>query len=56
MGTRWDELDKNQPVIPVCHSGKRSATVVDALNQTGFTADIMTGGMIKWQQAGLPIH
>lgn len=54
LGARLDELDKNRPVIVVCRSGRRSATVADALNQAGFTADTMAGGMIEWQQAGLP--
>ena len=54
LGARLDELDKNRPVIVVCRSGRRSATVADALDQAGFTADTMAGGMIEWQQAGLP--
>ena len=54
LGARLDELDKNRPVIVVCRSGRRSATVADALNQAGFTAGTMAGGMIEWQQAGLP--
>lgn len=54
LGARLDELDKNRPIIVVCRSGRRSATVADALNQAGFTADTMAGGMIEWQQAGLP--
>lgn len=56
LGARLDELDKNRPVIVVCRSGNRSVTVADALNQAGFTADTMTGGMIEWQQTGLPIR
>ncbi|MGJ7562170.1 rhodanese-like domain-containing protein, partial [Brevibacterium casei] len=25
-----------------------------ALNQAGYTADTMAGGMVAWQRAGLP--
>lgn len=35
--TRWSELDKKQPWIVYCRSGKRSATVCAFLVQQGFT-------------------
>lgn len=54
LNARAAELDKDRPIIVVCRSGNRSATVADALNQAGYTADTMAGGMIAWQQAGLP--
>jgi rhodanese-related sulfurtransferase len=43
-------------VIVVCRSGNRSARVAEALNQAGYTADTMTGGMVAWQGAGVPAH
>lgn len=52
---RLSELDKTVAVITVCRSGNRSGQVADALNAAGFTAHNMAGGMIAWQQAGLPI-
>ena len=48
------ELDPTVPVIAVCRSGNRSARVADALNEAGYTADTMAGGMIAWTRAGLP--
>lgn len=54
LGARVSELDRTVPVIAVCRSGNRSATAADALNQAGFTADTMAGGMTAWQEAGLP--
>ncbi|MBG6218770.1 rhodanese-related sulfurtransferase [Arthrobacter sp. CAN_A6] len=54
LGTRLSELDRAVPVIAVCRSGNRSATAAEALNQAGFTADNMAGGMTAWKQAGLP--
>ncbi len=54
LNERIAELDKNRPIVVVCRSGNRSAKVADALNQAGFTADTMAGGMIAWQQTGLP--
>lgn len=54
LGSRLQELDRSRPVIVVCRSGNRSARVADALNQAGYTADTMAGGMVAWQRAGLP--
>lgn len=54
LGSRLGDLDKDRPIIVVCRSGNRSAAVADALNQAGYTADTMAGGMIAWQRAGLP--
>ncbi|WP_153506457.1 rhodanese-like domain-containing protein [Cumulibacter manganitolerans] len=51
---RLSELDRSVPVIAVCRSGNRSATVADALGRAGFRADTMTGGMTAWRRAGLP--
>jgi len=55
LGSRLAELDPSRPVIAVCRSGNRSARVADALNEAGFTADTMAGGMVAWQRAGLPV-
>lgn len=53
---RLNELDTSVEVITVCRSGNRSGQVAEALNTEGFTAHNMAGGMIAWQQAGLPIE
>ena len=54
LGSRLGDLYKDRPIIVVCRSGNRSAAVADALNQAGYTADTMAGGMTAWQRAGLP--
>ncbi|NMF33162.1 rhodanese-like domain-containing protein [Corynebacterium ammoniagenes] len=54
LGSRLGDLDKDRPIIVVCRSGNRSAAMADALNQAGYTADTMAGGMTAWQRAGLP--
>ena len=51
---RLSELDPAVPVIAVCRSGNRSARVAEALNNAGYTADTMAGGMSAWTTAGLP--
>ncbi len=52
---RLDELDRARPIVVICRSGHRSAAAAEHLTQAGFTADTMTGGMLEWQAAGLPV-
>lgn len=47
---------KDKPVIAICRSGKRSAQAVKLLHEKGFTqATSVEGGLIAWEQAGLPV-
>ncbi|GAA1333418.1 rhodanese-like domain-containing protein [Brachybacterium rhamnosum] len=54
LASRAGELDRERPVVTVCRSGKRSARAAEELAAAGFQADTMGGGMIAWQNAGLP--
>jgi molybdopterin/thiamine biosynthesis adenylyltransferase/rhodanese-related sulfurtransferase len=46
---RVDELQREQPIIVHCHSGKRSAQAVRLLQQRGFTnAYNLDGGIDAW--------
>ncbi|ANO52231.1 rhodanese-like domain-containing protein [Woeseia oceani] len=51
VADRLDELDREQPVAVLCHSGGRSARVAGLLAQTGFSrvANI-SGGIDAWSQ------
>ncbi len=45
------------PLVVVCRSGYRSTAVASLLSQNGFGEVInVTGGMIGWQAAGLPVE
>lgn len=48
--------DKSAPVVCVCRSGARSGRAAEALVSLGFE-DVtnMTGGMLAWNEAGLPV-
>lgn len=48
-------IDRERPVIVYCRSGGRSAMAVEALLKAGYDAHNMTGGILEWQAAGLPI-
>jgi rhodanese-related sulfurtransferase len=64
-GAQWiplGELDRarteiafNKRIVCVCRSGQRSARAAEALNEWGFDAVNMTGGMRAWEAAGLPV-
>lgn len=52
---RIAELDRGRPVAVICRSGRRSAHVTQYLNQLGFDAHNVEGGLQQWFQAGLPV-
>jgi rhodanese-related sulfurtransferase len=48
--------DTSAPIVCVCRSGARSGRAAEALVAMGF-ADVtnMSGGMLAWNEAGLPV-
>jgi rhodanese-related sulfurtransferase len=51
-----DSIDRSRPVVFYCRSGGRSAMATEAFAQAGFDAHNMTGGLLEWHAAGLPIE
>jgi rhodanese-related sulfurtransferase len=53
---RHQELPKERPLLMLCAAGSRSTSATMYLLQAGWT-DVrnITGGMIGWRSAGLPI-
>lgn len=50
-------VDLKQPVAVICRSGKRSAQAAAALLQAGAVEVYnVAGGMMAWNQAGLPVE
>lgn len=49
-------IDPEVPVILYCRSGGRSALATAALEQAGFRAHNMSGGMLEWHAAGLQME
>lgn len=59
LKSRIGELGKHKtkPIIMVCRSGSRSAGACGILNKEGFSEVYnLSGGMIAWQQANLPVE
>jgi rhodanese-related sulfurtransferase len=43
------------PLYILCHSGARSGRVAAYLEQNGYDATNVDGGIVAWEQAGLPV-
>jgi uncharacterized membrane protein YdjX (TVP38/TMEM64 family)/rhodanese-related sulfurtransferase len=55
---RLPELSRlaDKPVVLVCHTDKRSASAAALLDQAGFhDVLVLRGGMVRWNEAGLPV-
>lgn len=47
---------KNDPVVVICRSGRRSLQAANMLGQLGFTSVYnVQGGMLAWEKASLPV-
>lgn len=54
--SQLEQVDRDRTVVVVCRSGGRSEQVADYLNQSGFTAHRLTGGIQRWAEDGLPLN
>jgi glyoxylase-like metal-dependent hydrolase (beta-lactamase superfamily II)/rhodanese-related sulfurtransferase len=53
---RCDELNREQPVVLICQTGKRSGLGTLILKKAGFTQVAnMTGGMVRWHELRMPV-
>jgi rhodanese-related sulfurtransferase len=48
-------IDRSRPVVFYCRSGARSAMATQAFSEAGYDAHNMTGGLLAWDAAGLPL-
>lgn len=52
---RLGHLPKNKTIICQCASGMRSASAAKQLAGKGFQTLNLSGGIMAWQRAGLPV-
>ena len=52
---RQDSVPKDRPVYALCRVGSRSAAVAEALEKLGYSVANVSGGMLSWAAAGLPV-
>jgi rhodanese-related sulfurtransferase len=55
LGQRLNELPKDRPILCICRSGSRSSAAARQLASAGYETINLSGGMIGWQNAGLPV-
>lgn len=54
---RLSEIPTDKEVVVTCRSGNRSGQVADFLREQGYTnIHNMSGGILDWQAAGLPVE
>ena len=53
---RVGEIDPARPIITYCRSGGRSLMVAEALQNAGYAAKSMAGGILAWEAAGLAVE
>ncbi|MGB9184736.1 MAG: rhodanese-like domain-containing protein [Solirubrobacteraceae bacterium] len=51
-----DTISRDPPVVFYCRSGARSAMATEAFVQAGYEAHNMSGGLLEWAAAGLPLE
>ncbi|WP_022889931.1 rhodanese-like domain-containing protein [Agromyces italicus] len=56
LAARLEEVPRDRTVFVMCHVGGRSAEAVVYLEQQGFDAVNIDGGILQWYRAGLPVE
>jgi rhodanese-related sulfurtransferase len=51
-----ERLPNDEPVVLYCRSGDRSGAAVQALRASGYDAYSIEGGILGWQEQGLPVE
>ncbi|MGW7369010.1 rhodanese-like domain-containing protein [Streptomyces sp. NPDC054841] len=46
---------RDRPLVVICRSGNRSRSAAELLTARSLTAVDVTGGMVAWTRAGLPV-
>ena len=55
LANHLSEVPRDQPVVLYCRTGNRSAQAAQILRNAGYTTIYDLGGIVSWQQAGLPV-
>jgi rhodanese-related sulfurtransferase len=50
VANRLNEIERDKPVVVLCRSGRRSLEVAKFLQQNGFEAVNLAGGILAWSR------
>jgi rhodanese-related sulfurtransferase len=56
VASEADSIDRDKPVVFYCRVGSRSAMAAGAFRQAGYEAYSMDGGLVAWEEQGLPLE
>ncbi|HWE08681.1 MAG TPA: rhodanese-like domain-containing protein [Solirubrobacteraceae bacterium] len=56
LGAEAASIDRDRPVVFYCRTGGRSAMATQAFEQAGFDAHNLAGGLVAWNDDGLPME
>ena len=55
LGNRLKEIPQDKEILCICRSGSRSSMAASQLAQAGYKVINLSGGMMAWSAAGLPM-
>lgn len=56
LNERTGEIEPGRPVVLYCRGGTRSTMAAEALAAAGYDAAKLTGGIVGWEEEGLPLE
>jgi len=56
LNERTGEIAQDRPVVLYCRGGTRSSMATEALAAAGYDASKLTGGIVGWEEDGLPLE
>ena len=56
LNERTGEIAQDRPVVLYCRGGTRSSMATEALAAAGYDAAKLTGGIVGWEEEGLPLE
>ena len=56
LAANAETIDRDRPVVFYCRVGSRSGMAAGAFRRAGYDAYSMNGGMIAWNERGLPLE
>jgi rhodanese-related sulfurtransferase len=56
LAANADAVDRERPVVFYCRMGSRSTMAAQAFRRAGYEAYSMDGGLLAWDERGMPLE